>query len=138
MSTIQKQIRDAVMVRLQTIPGVTTFFRSPRRVIGEQELPALCLYSHNDKPLSDDDDHQQAHQRVYTLRVEIRAQGRPEEDATDDLCIAVRRALLQDDSLGQLVNRITWGDQQWDGSEDENPLAGTALDFNVFYLWRPE
>ena len=138
MSTIQKQIRDAVMARLQTIPGVTTFFRSCHRVVGEQELPAVFLYSHNDRAVNERDNQQEPHERAYTVRVEIRLEGRPEEDVTDDLCIAVRRALLQDVTLNGLVNRIVWTDQAWDGTEDENALAGSALDFSIFYLWKPE
>lgn len=135
--SLQKQIRTAVAALLGTIPGVKVF-ASPRFDIAEAELPALCVFSHGDVPSNSDDDHARAHERTYTLRVEIRAKGRPEEDATDDIAVAVRKAILADDSLGQLVHRITWAEQAWDGDEGEFPLAGTYLDFNVFYLWRPE
>jgi len=137
MTTVQAQIRASVAVKLAAIPGVTAFLLSPRRIIAEQSLPAVCLYSHGDRVVNDRDDQMGPHERVYSLRVEIRVPGRPEEDVTDSFSIAVRRALLQDDTLGGLANRIVWTDQQWDGTEDENALGGTALDFNVFYLWRP-
>jgi len=137
MSSQQRTIRNAVVTLLEAIPGVHVF-RSPRFEIAEAELPALAVFSHGDRPEDQDDDHQKSHRRTYTLRVEIRAKGRPEEDATDDLAVAVRKAILADDSLGGLVHRITWAEQAWDGDEGEFPLAGTYLDFNVFYLWRPE
>lgn len=137
MSSQQRTIRNAVVTLLTAIPGVTVH-RSPRYEIAEKELPALAVFSHGDRPEDQDDDHQKSHRRVYTLRVEVQANGRPEEDATDDLAVAVRKAILADDSLGQLVHRITWAEQAWDGDEGEFPLAGTYLDFNVFYLWRPE
>jgi hypothetical protein len=99
----------------------------------------ICVFSHADKPVDPDADHEQAHERVFTLRVEIRVAERPEDDATDALAMAIRRAFLADDSLGlPFVRRTLWIDQQWDGSEEGGPLGGTALDFNVHYLWSPE
>lgn len=135
--TLQKDIRDFVAARLALIPSCTVFL-APRREIGQGELPALCLYSGTDQAASEDDDHARQHERVYTLRVEIRASGRPEEDATDSLAQAVRRAILTDDTFGSLVYRTTWSSQAWDGDEADYPLAGTILEFRVHYLWRPE
>jgi len=138
MSSLQFQIRAAAKPLLLAATGLTSLFSSPRRNLGTAELPALCVFSHGDKPLNMDDDQTQPHERVYTLRVEIRVANRPEDDATDAMAIQVRRAMLADDTLGGLVRRIVWIDQQWDGSENDEPLAGTALDFNCHYLWRPE
>lgn len=138
--SIQAQVRAAAKPRLLAATGIpeASYFPSPRRNLSSKELPALCVFSHADKPLNPDDDETQPHERVYTLRVEIRVQDRPEDDATDLLAMQVRRAFLADDSLGGLVRRIGWSDQQWAGAEEENPLSGTALDFNVHYLWLPE
>lgn len=138
MSTIQKLIRDAIVSAITTQVPTVTVFRAPRREIAESELPCVCVFSTSDRPLSSDDDHAEAHQRVYTVRVEVRALGRPEEDATDTLAVAIRKAVLTDDTLGRNAYRTTWDAQAWDGSEDENPLAGTALDFACHYFWRPE
>lgn len=135
--TIQRQIRDAIAALLEAIPGVQVF-RSPRRVLAAAELPALCVYSQGDRPQDEDDDHQRAHWRVYTVRVEIRVAALPEDDATDDLAAEVRRALLAERALGGLVDRITWTEQAWDGDEADTQLGGTALDFACYYLWRPE
>ena len=137
----QAQVRAAAKPLLLAASGLqeTAYFPSPRRNLSPAELPALCVYSHGDRPADADADATQCHERVYTLRVEVRVADRPEDDATDALAAAVRRALLTDDSLGlPFVRRITWIDQQWDGAEEESPLAGTALDFNVHYLWSPE
>ncbi len=139
--SVQAQIRAAVQPLLLAATGVpeSSYFKAPRRNLGAAELPALCVFSHADKPVDPDSDAMQSHERVYTLRVEIRVLDRPEDDATDALAMQVRRALLADDSLGGLARRITWTDQQWAGAEDqEDPLSGTALDFNVHYLWSPE
>jgi hypothetical protein len=134
--TLQKSVRDFIVSALQAA-GLTVF-RAPRFELGEENLPAVAVYSRGDRPENPDDDHQKAHARVYTVRVECRAKGSPEEDATDDLAVKVRRSILADDTLGGLVNRTTWSEQVWDGDEGEYPLAGTVLEFSAFYLWRPE
>lgn len=139
MTTTQRKIRDVVASRIQAAMPEVHFFRAPHRDLAEAELPAVCLFGLTDRPENgDEDDHQQAHNRVYTLRVEILAAARGDDDATDDIAVSVRRAVLADDTLGGLVHRITWAEQTWDGSEGEFPLSGTLLNFNVFYLWRPE
>lgn len=139
MTTTQRKIRDVVASRIQAALPAAHFFRSPHRDLAEAELPAVCLWGITDRPSAgDEDDHQGPHERVYTVRTEILAAGRGDDDATDDLAVEVRRAVLADDTLGGLVNRTTWAEQTWDGSEGEFPLSGTLLNFNVFYLWRPE
>lgn len=142
MSSVQAQIRAAAQPLLLAATALPagSYYKAPRFNIPESALPALLVYSHGDKPLSPDDDEMLPHERVYTLRVEIRVQERPEDDATDALATAVRRALLKDDSLGLggVVRRVVWIDQQWAGVEEDNPISGTALDFNVHYLWSPE
>ena len=140
MSTMQKQIRDAVVALVTTASGLptTSIFRAPRREIPVSCMPAIAIYSKNDTPENVDADQMQPHVRIYTITVEIRASARPEEDATDALAIAIRRALLAEDSLGGPALRTIWTNQIWDGAEDENPLAGTALDFAIHYRWRPE
>lgn len=141
MTTTQRKIRDAFATKIQAALPAVFFFRAPRRNLSEKELPAVCLFSHGDRPASEDDDHQQPHERVYTLRVEIRAITLPEEDGTDPLAIAVRQAILADDSLGLTtvgVHRVTWAEQAWDGDDGDPQLGGTYLDFNCYYTWRPE
>jgi len=140
MTTLQKQIRNQVfdLVLAQAGLPAESLYRSPRRDIPAVDLPAILIYSHGDRPVNADDDHQQIHERVYTLRIEIRVAARVEEDATDDLAVKVRRAILTDDSLGQLVNRTQWEQQQWDGVENDIPESGTALDFAFHYFWSPE
>jgi len=139
MSTTQKLLRDAVVASVQAaLPGVS-IFRAPRRELAESDLPAVCIFGQHDRAQNaDEDDHTKAHQRVYTLRVEIRAKGLVEDDTTDSLAVAVRRAVLTEDTLGGLCDRTVWSEQVWDGDEGDPPLSGTALDFSHFYLWRPE
>jgi len=147
MSTHQKQIRDAVKALLVTATGMQMatstptpgcIYPSARRDIPDELLPAILVYSHADKPVDPDEDHSKSHQRIYTLRVEARVADRPEEDATDALCIAIRKAVLQDDTQAQLIIRTTWDLQQWDGVEQVVPVSGSALDFNFHYFWSPE
>jgi hypothetical protein len=135
MSLQQKAIRDAVVGCLEAaLPADTHIFRSIRRELGEGELPAVCIYSVSNRPEDDIQDQRFAHHRIYTLRVEVRAIGRPEEDITEGLCDQIRAAVLTDPTLGALCHQIGWADQLWDGEEQEQPLAGTALDFQLHYL----
>lgn len=143
MSTQQKIIRDAFVALITAEVAVLVaeehIFRSPERDLADKEYPALCIFSHGDRPSNPDDDQRFPHQRIYTLRVEGVAHGRPQEDATDPLAKAVRKAVLSDDTLQGLVMGITWDNQIWGGSEGENVAqAVTALDFNVHYLFQPE
>jgi hypothetical protein len=147
MSTQQKVIRDAIVARLTTqLTGLVApehIFRSPERDLADSEIPAVCVFSHSDRPANSDDNTDSQHRRIYTVRIEVVSNGRPQEDATDDLAIAVRRALLSDDSLPSAswvpaAWAISWSGQIWSGSEGEQVQALTALDFDVFYLWRPE
>lgn len=139
MSTVQKLLRNALVSRIQTALPAVTIFRAPRRELADTELPAVCIFGQHDRPQNaDEDDHSKAHARVYTVRVEIRAKGLVEDDTTDVLAVAVRGAVLTEDTLGGLCDRTTWGEQLWDGDEGDPPLSGTALEFNHFYLWRPE
>jgi len=145
MSTQQKAIRDAIFARLTAqMPG-SNIYRSPRWSIDDSKIApgTLCLFSHGDRPATSEDDHSGRHERIYTVRIECIANGRPEEDATDGLAIAVRRALLTDDSLTDsgalaLTRRITWNGQVWSGDEGEPVQALTGLDFDCYYLWSPE
>lgn len=137
MSTLQKQIRTAIAANIQAGTGLAPLM-SPRCDVATLDLPAVCIFSHGDKPQDEEEDHQKAHHRIYTVAVDVSAEGRPEEDATDDLAVKVRQAVLSDDSLGGLVDRVIWADQIWAGVEGETPMAGTVLTFNCFYLWRPE
>ena len=62
-----------------------------------------------------------------------------EDDATDYLARLVRKALLTESYPVQEVLQITWNEQQWDGADDgEDPMSGTALDFDFHYLFDPE
>jgi hypothetical protein len=141
MSTLQKQIRDLVLTKVQATTGFTdaNSYRAPRRDIPAVDLPALLIYSHNDRPIDADVDQRFPHERAYTLRVELRVKERVEDDATDLLASQVRRALLTtDDTLGGLVMRTIWDQQQWDGVENDIPESGTALDFTFHYVFQPE
>ena len=138
MSTGQKSIRDEVFLRITAALPDVLVFRSPRRALDDSEIPCVCVFSHGDRPTSEEEDHSQAHERIYTLRVEVIANGRPEEDATDELVAKIRTAILTDDTLGGACRRITWASQVWSGDEGDPVQALSGLDFSVFYLWSPE
>lgn len=147
MSTQQRAIRDAIVARLTTeLAGLVApehIFRAPERDLAKSDYPAVCVFSHGDRPANPDDNTDGQHRRIYTIRIEAIANGRPQEDATDALAVAVRRALLVDDSLPSAswvpaAWGISWSGQIWSGHEGETVEALTALDFDVFYLWRPE
>ena len=135
MSLQQKAIRDALVARLQAALGTSaTVHRALRRELAQKELPAVLIFSVSDRPGSDDEPHAYAHTRAYTLRAEIRAEGRPEDDVTEALSDTVRAAVFEDETLGGLCHRAAWTEQAWDGDEGEWPLAGTILDFTFHYL----
>lgn len=142
MSTQQKAIRDAIVARLTTeLAGLVApehIFRSPERDLADSEIPAVCVFSHSDRPVDPDDDPRYPHQRIYTVRVECVGLGRPQEDATDGLATAVRKAVLADDTMQGLLMRMTWDNQIWSGSEGDPVQGLTALDFNCHYLFQPE
>lgn len=140
MSTIQKLIRQQVVDRCLAATALPSgsIYLSPRRDIPAEDLPALLIYSDSDVPVNQDDDQQQTHERAYTIIVGICVPARVEEDATDALAVQVRRALLSDDTLGQLVIRTLWSRQQWDGVENEIPESSTALSFTFHYFYQPE
>lgn len=140
MSTLQKAIRDQAVTRIQAATGLPlgSIYRAPRRDIDAAALPAILIYSHGDRAANLDDNQQFPHERMYTLRVEVRVQDRVEEDATDLLASQIRHALLPEDTLGGLVIRTLWEMQQWDGVENDEPLSGCALDFIFHYLYEPE
>lgn len=137
MTTQQKQIRLAMEAAILAATGITPL-KAPRRELGSQDMPAIALFGHDDRPLDDEYDHQGPHPRIYTVRVEVCVEELVEDDATDDLAAQIRQAVLHDDSLGGLCDRILWSAQQWDGAEGEEPMSRTALDFQVHYRWRPE
>lgn len=135
MSLQQKAIREAFASRLQAALGATAkVFRATRRELGQGELPAVIVYSVSDRPEDDEQSQRYAHSRAYTLRAEIRVEGRPEDDVTEGICDTIRAAVFQDDTLGGLCHRAAWTEQAWDGDEGEWPLAGTILDFTFHYL----
>ena len=137
---IQRQIRDAVQARIQAALPAVTIFRSPRGIIPESALPAVAIYSESDRATEEDSDQARVHERVYTLRTELRVAALPEDDATEDLAQALIRAVMSESDSGPmdgLVHRLTWGEQAWDGDEADSPLGGTTLDFSFHYLWRP-
>jgi hypothetical protein len=140
MSTLQKQIRDQVVTRVMTVTGLAagSVYRAPRRDIPASDLPAVLIYSHGDNPVNAEDNQQYPHERAYTVRVELRVAARVEDDATDAMAAQIRHAILPDDTLGGLVMRTIWAQQQWDGVENDIPESGTALDFTFHYLYQPE
>jgi len=142
MTTIQKQIRDWAAARLLTTTGLTVH-RAPRADIPVESLPAICMFSHGDKPANAGADSSRTHERIYTLAVDHTVKGRQEEDATDDLAVKVRHALLVGpDQLSALLpphtSYITWAGQEWAGKEGEDPLSGCVQLIDFHYLWRPE
>lgn len=140
MSIVQRQIRDAVEAALvATLPGTVHVLRAPRSQVGRINLPGVAFFGHGDRPYESDADTQREHRRIYTVRVEARVEAKPEDDATDDLARLVRKALLTESFPVQDVLQITWNEQQWDGADDgEDPMSGTALDFDFHYLFDPE
>lgn len=134
MSLQRKAIRDAVVACLEAaLPVGTHIFRSIRRELGEGELPAVCIYSVSNRPEDETQNQRYAHERVYAIRVEVRAIGRPEEDITEGLCDLICETVLTDLTLARLCHQVGWSDQLWDGEEQEQPLAGTAIDFHLHY-----
>lgn len=134
------QILQAVETRIATaLPG-TTVHRDWRRPFEEEDLPAVVVYAQANTPQSNEAFHYGPHLRVLSIRVEVRAIGRPEEDAVDTLANSVRAAILtgaDDDELGGLVQVIHWTNQQWDGAEMDQPYAACALDFDLTYFFEP-
>jgi len=138
--SLQKDIRDAIRPLVVAAAGIpdTSYFAAPRKDLADALMPLVAVYSTGDVPADPSDDHSRTHQRIYTLQVEIRCSGREEEDTTDELAIAIRRAILSDDTLGGLALRTTWVNQGWDGQDGDPPYSATGLQFSFHYFWSPE
>lgn len=131
--TIQKQIRSGFQAIIAGALPLAHVLMAPRFELGKANLPAVCIFGHEDRPREADADTSNPHQRVYTVRVEICVEDAPEDDATDAMAVAIRRAVLAENVLWEIVDEIRWTGQMWAGNEGEDPMARTALDFDVIY-----
>ena len=116
----------------------TKVLRSPRFQVDAADLPVVAVYAHGDRPVDPEAISDRRHDRVYTVAVEINAVGRIEEDATDVLATAVRKAILADGTLGGLCSYITWASQEWGSKETQVAESATLLLFSCHYMWSPE
>lgn len=137
MTTVQKQIRSGLQAICEAALPAAHVLMAPRFELGKANLPAVCIFGHEDRPREADANTTQEHQRVYTVRVEICAEAAPEDDATDAMAVAIRRAALAENILWPIVDEIHWSAQMWAGNEGEDPMARTALDFDFTYLYDP-
>ena len=140
MSTQQRLLRNYVFNAVQVATGLptTSIFKSPRTNIPVELMPVISIFSTGDRPVTEDDDAQLSHERIYTLVVDVQVTGSDAEDKTDTLAVAIRKAVLTDDQMGQLAHRTTWASQEWGGLDQSPAISGTALTFNIFYLWSPD
>ena len=133
----QHQLRDALAAALLASTGLPQVYRSPRIPIAAEDLPAVSLYTHSDKPLDPESDHSRAHMRVMTMAVDVQVKGEIEEDACEVLCDLVLQAVQADETLGGLAQRIQWAGQEWAGAAGDSPICGSQLLFEIVYQWRP-
>ena len=87
--SIQLTVRTWAKAQLLATTGLTVY-PSPRADIPVEELaagPALCMFSHHDRPADAAADSSRPHERIYTLAVDQQHVGRQEEDTTEALAI---------------------------------------------------
>jgi hypothetical protein len=130
----QKAIRDYFWTAIKAATNLPdeSIYRSPRFQIPVVTLPAIAIYGHSDTLI---DPNGNLQERIYTVAVDITCVGRIEDDTTDELAGKVRAALIGDnlDDLSGLAMRTVWKSQEWGGREQDRPVSGTILLFDVYY-----
>jgi hypothetical protein len=103
-----------------------------------ENLPDVVVFSLLDKPTREegtDSDGSQEHQYSFGVTVSVKSE---DEKDTDLLACQVRKAVLQDVTLGRLAFGTVWDGQEWGSGNASAPTAMTKLTFTATYQWSQE
>ena len=103
-----------------------------------ESLPDLVVFALEDKPKTEENtDSDGGQERDFTFAVTGSVKSDAEAD-TDSLAVLIRKAVLQDVTLGHLALNTVWDGQEWGSGTGSSPTAMTKLTFTATYNWSPE
>lgn len=105
--------------------------------IDSDVLPDVVVFGLEDKPADPGSDSAGGQVRAFQFGVTISVTSAQEAD-TDDLAVLVRKALVQDESLGGVATDLNWDSQEWGEGAGSRPTVITKLMFTASYRWEIE
>jgi len=141
MAHQRKLIRDAIVSRL-----IQAGTMAERRVFGSRavalqpkELPAILVYTKNEQ-VEKSAEAPREFKRTVTVSIELVAQSDREEtldDALDDFCEQVEKAVFSDQYFDSLVSDCFLGDTEIEIlSDGEKPIGAAKINLLMHYFQR--
>lgn len=133
----RNDIRTALQTIIEGIDGVTEVYIGRRRSIPAHKLPAACIYMEREEK-EEETVGTELYARRITVATEIHVRANNAEAAElllDQYCADRESAVLADDTLGGLVERIELESDEYEVEEDAAYTAGVAVcrDVAVYY-----
>ncbi len=140
MSHIRKQIRDAVVIKLTGLAttGVNVF-QTRIWPVNDAELPCLLVLTDGDTVNSYSEGSVVANtprnvNRTLHLTVQVLVRGTSIDDALDQICLEVEKALASDRFLGGLSVNVTLTDTRIEFKGDgEKPTGEATMTYQIEY-----
>lgn len=139
MASRRELILQAVVAALgaSSKPTGVAVHRYRTRPLERDALPALVVYPAVREGAVAETitrlDHDDALERALRVRVEIRAEGEPPDEALDPLYVWVVKSLRADPTLGGLAQDLEEEAVSFDAAERDAVYAAAAVDFHVTY-----
>lgn len=140
MSHIRKQIRDAVTLKLTGLPTTgANVFQTRVWPVNDSELPGILVMLDADQINSYSDGSVVANtprsvNRTLHLTVQALVRGLAIDDALDQICLEVEKALAVDRFLGGLSVNVTLADTRIQFKGDgEKPTGEASMSYQIEY-----
>lgn len=122
-------IRNALKAIYTAMPGIATVYLGRQRSIPVHALPAICIYTENEEKALAHMGKPRVFDRGMDLVSEIHVQAsttQAAEELLDTLCAAREVAILNNETLGGLVDSILPVLDEYEIDEDGRKPAGVA------------
>lgn len=137
---ITRQILDYARAAIIAETGLTAdqVYLDRGEDIDDDALPQIIVFAQSDDPREDDGENSDgAEDRVFSFGVSLAvAAGDP--SGSDALAVQIRKALLADRSLGNLVRWTSRGIQTWGRGAGSTPTQMTEQIFKSIFVFDPE
>lgn len=139
MSAVRKQIRkNLVSILKGRTDAKNCVFFNRTKLTQQESLPVINMYFRGEPEISEYSEAPRVMDRVLQLEVEVIADGRTEDEASDqidDLCEQVEDLLSRDDTIGNCADDILLSSiSDIEGvSEGSNPTMATKLTYRIRY-----
>lgn len=105
--------------------------------IDDDALPQVIVFAQNDDPREDDGENSDGvEDRGFQFGVSVAVRA-GEPSGTDELAVKVRKAVLSDRSLGNLVRWTSRGTQTWGRGAGSTPTQMTEQLFKSIFVFDP-